>query len=67
MARQIEAIVEYVNRKDDEGFWLDVYCDGAWYASIGPHNSEVERDSAATDLLHMMRTLGATDIPNYKQ
>jgi hypothetical protein len=59
----IEAVIEYVHRKDDAGYWLGLRIDRIEERQIGPFDTAAERQRAHDDLLGMMRHLGAKDLP----
>jgi len=61
---RVGAVVEYVHRDTTSGeFWLDFRVDGQPYASVGPFATEAERQRAHEDMMGMMRSLGAKDVP----
>ena len=63
----IEAVIEYVHRKDDAGYWLGLRIDRIEERQIGPFSTAEERQRAHDDLLAMMRQLGAKDLPIHTQ
>lgn len=63
-----EAVVEYMLRDMSGGsFWIDVVVDRERWGSIGPFETETERQRALDDLLSMTRELGAKDLPLKEQ
>lgn len=54
-----KALVEYVARDADDGFWIDIVVDRTVTRHLGPFASESER----LDFQDMMRELGAIDLP----
>lgn len=61
----VKAMICYSHRTDRDGqFWLDIYVDTKPHDSIGPFNTPTERQRAHDDLLNMMRSLGAKDLPS---
>lgn len=63
----IAAVVEYVHRHDDEGFWIGIRVDRVDYQQIGPFTTEGERQQCHDDMLNMMRQVGARDLPAHPQ
>lgn len=63
MTFKTQAIVEYLFRHNDDGFWIDVKANGLPYDSLGPFGSEASREAAYEDMMDMMRMLGAVDLP----
>lgn len=63
----MKTVVEYTQRDDISGFWIDVKADGVEREPIGPFSSPAQRQAAYDDLLSMMRTAGAIDLPSFKQ
>ena len=58
-------VVEYTFRTDADGaFWIDVVADrgGAGSGSIGPFDTEAERQRAYDDMTSMVRSLGGSDL-----
>ena len=64
---QIKVVIEYILVKRDDGFWIDIHADRQPLNRIGPFNTEVERQRAHHDLLSMMRSVGAKDLPSRAQ
>ena len=63
----IEALVEYIHRETDGKFWLDIRCNKELWGEIGPFSSTAERQLAHDDMLQMMRSCGASDLPRNPQ
>ena len=59
----IEAVIEYVHRKAGDEFWLDIRIDRETLRQLGPFDTEAERQRVHDDLLGMMRSLGAKELP----
>lgn len=62
-----KALVEYVARDADDGFWIDIRVDRTVTRQLGPFASEAERQAAFVDFQDMMRELGAVDLPTRPQ
>lgn len=59
-----EAIVEYIFRDMKSGeFWIDIRMNREPYGSLGPFDTETERQRVRDDLTAMMRSLGGKDLP----
>ncbi len=59
-----DVVVEYIFRDMAGGsFWIDIRADGEMQGSLGPFDSEPERQRALDDMVSMLRSTGATDIP----
>lgn len=63
---KLTAMIEYLHDTRDGKFWLDIRVDRQPYHSI-PFDTEGERQRAHDDLLTMMRSVGAKDMPNAAQ
>jgi hypothetical protein len=63
----VEAVIEYLHRETAGQFWLDIQVNRGALASVGPFTSRTERQRAHDDMLSMMRSVGATDLPNREQ
>ena len=63
---KIAAVIEYLHREAGGTFWLDIHVDRQPYAHI-PFATEAERQAAKTDMLNMMRDMGAKDMPAVPQ
>lgn len=63
--KKTEVVAEYILRDMRDGeFWLDIKVHGGpGSGSIGPFDTAEERQRAYDDLLSMMRSLGAKDLP----
>lgn len=61
------AVVEYFYRESDSEFWIDVRVDRAARDSLGPFRTATERQRAYDDLMTMMRSTGAVDLPAQAQ
>lgn len=66
-APRIDTIVEYIYREADGAFWLDIHMDRQPWAQLGPFETEAARHAAKADLLNMMRSVGAKDLPGFPQ
>jgi len=64
---KLDTVVEYLYRQTDGSFWLDIRADGQPWAQIGPFDTEAERHAAKADMLNMMRSFGAKNLPNAMQ
>jgi hypothetical protein len=64
---KVDTVVEYVYRQQDGEFWLDIVADRMPWAQIGPFSTEAERHAAKADMLNMMRSMGAKDLPTQPQ
>lgn len=63
-----QVIAEYIFRDMTNGdFWIDIKMNRELYGTIGPFDTEGERQRAHDDLLDMTRSLGAVDIPDRPQ
>lgn len=59
-----EAIVEYFHCKaKDGGLWIEIVANGERWAILGPYDTEAERQREHDDMLDMMRSVGAQDLP----
>lgn len=56
-------IIEYFQREDAKGFWIDVVVDRSPHGSVGPFASESARQWAQDDMLNMVRSLGGQNMP----
>jgi hypothetical protein len=57
-------IVEYLcGDADVYGYWIDVRVDREPKGRIGPFETVAQRQAAHDDLMQMMRSQGATDMP----
>ncbi len=66
--QKTEVVAEYVFRDMANGdFWIDIRVNRQPYGSIGPFDTETERQRAHDDLLNMTRSLGAKDLPALSQ
>lgn len=63
----IEAVIEYVHREVDGKFWIMIRADRIECNSIGPFDTAAERQRAHDDLIKMMCSLGAKDLPRHPQ
>lgn len=64
----VVSVIEYIFRDTTCGkFYLDIHVDRKPYVILEPFNSADERQRAHDDLLQMMRSQGAIDIPNREQ
>jgi hypothetical protein len=59
----IEAVIGYVHRETGGKFWLHLRVNRAEERAIGPFDTSEERQRAHDDLLSMMRSVGAQDLP----
>lgn len=58
-----EAVAEYIFRNTVEGqFWLDIKLNGTMWQQL-QFETATERQRAHDDLMQMMRSLGAKDLP----
>lgn len=64
---KVMAVIEYVHRDQGGAYWLDLVVDRATSQTLGPFETEMERQRAHDDMLSMMRSVGATDLPNRVQ
>lgn len=61
---KVEVVAEYSFLDDlNGGLWIDVQVDRKPHDRIGPFQTAGERQSALNDLLGMMRSRGAKDLP----
>lgn len=60
---QIAAVIEYVHRQEGVQFWLDIVADRDPWQTLGPFDSAEERQRVHDDLMAMMRSAGARDLP----
>ena len=66
--QKTEVVAEFIMRDMRSGeLWIDVRINRQTYQSVGPFDTEQERQRALDDLLSMTRSLGAKDIPNHVQ
>lgn len=63
---KLDALVEYLHREADGKFWLDIHVNRQPYESIS-FNTTSERQRAQDDMLAMMRSIGAADLPGRPQ
>lgn len=63
----VEAVIEYVHREADGEFWLDIRANREPWAQLGPFDTAGERQRAHDDMLNMMRSVGAKDMPDRPQ
>lgn len=64
---KVMSIVEYMHRNEDGRYWLDIVADRTTTQTLGPFTTESDRQRAHDDLMAMMRSVGAKDLPNYTQ
>lgn len=63
-----DVIAVYIQRDAENGeLWLDVIADGQLFDSVGPFGSQAERKACLEDLMEMMRSTGAFDMPPWPQ
>lgn len=63
-----EVLAEYIFRDMRNGeFWIDINVDRQYYCSLGPFDTEAERERVHADLMRMTRSLGAKDLPGGMQ
>jgi hypothetical protein len=60
---KVEAVIEYVHRETNGEYWLDIRANREPWAQLGPFDTATERQRAHDDLLNMMRSCGAKDLP----
>lgn len=66
LTKRIEVLAEYKLRETREGdFWIDVEINRCPHESLGPFETESECRRAYDDLVGMMRSQGAIDIPKF--
>ena len=59
-----EVMVEYIHRDTRDGeFWIDINVNRQPYQQLGPFETKAERQRAHDDLLEMLRSHGAKDLP----
>jgi hypothetical protein len=58
-----KVMVEQIKRDDADGFWIIVYVDRRLHDNLLFDTAE-ERDRAHEDVLAMMRSVGAQDMPS---
>lgn len=59
-----DAIVEYFHYTAMNGeFWLEIVVNGTQHTSIGPFDTEAERQHAHDDMVEMMWLSGAIELP----
>lgn len=63
MMKPTDVIVEYLYRQADGEFWLDILVDRQPYGQFGPFATEAERDRVREDMVSMMHSAGASDLP----
>jgi hypothetical protein len=63
----VEAVIEYLHRDDGSQFWLDIRVNREAWAQLGPFNTAAERQRVHDDMLNMMRSQGAKDLPTQAQ
>ncbi len=64
----MDPLIEYIFRDMKNGeFWLDIVVDRQPYYSLGPFESEAARQVVHDDLIGMMRSMGARDVPKAMQ
>lgn len=61
------AVIEYLHSEKDGEFWLYIRANREMWAQLGPFETASERQRAHDDMLKMMRSIGAKDIPNADQ
>lgn len=64
---KIGVIVEHIYRDQGGEFWIDFHVDRRPYSSLGPFSTDSERKRVHDELLSMLRSVGATDVPNVQQ
>jgi hypothetical protein len=67
MTGKLGSLVEYVHRQAIGQYWLDIYVDRGHWAALGPFATAAERQQAHDDMLAMMRSAGAHDLPERVQ
>lgn len=65
---KLAALIAYLLVDKENGeYWIRTDVDSKPYAEIGPYDTAEERQRVLDDLLSMMRSQGAQDLPNKKQ
>ena len=62
-----DAMAEFRFREDGAGLWIDVDVDRRPYSTLGPYSSVGERQAALDDLVTMLISSGAQDMPTRTQ
>jgi hypothetical protein len=63
-----EVVAEYAFYDDPDGsLWITVKADRQWREPLGPFDTATERQRAFDDLMAMMRSVGAKDLPSFPQ
>lgn len=62
----LKSVVEYLHREEGGRFWLDIRVDRQPHSSID-FGSATERQRAHDDMMAMLRSTGAADLPNFPQ
>lgn len=63
-----DAIVEYFHCETTDGeFWLEIQANGKIWAMLGPFDTPAERQVVHDDMMAMMRSTGAVEMPNKLQ
>jgi len=57
------AVVEYIHRRTRDGFWLEIHVDRKPWAQIGPFDTAAERQRCHDDMMTMMKSQGAIEVP----
>jgi hypothetical protein len=65
LPRERKAMIGYTFRDEGGKFWIDIEADRSHVTSID-FDTASERDRAYDDLLAMMRSMGAQDMPSAK-
>lgn len=64
LVKRTLVVAEYALRESREGeFWIEVTVDRRPHDKIGPFETEAQCQRAYDDLMSMMRSVGATDLP----
>jgi hypothetical protein len=56
-------VVEYCYLEDEKGYWIKIVANRQPYGSLGPFETENERQRALDDVMSMVRSMGGKDIP----
>lgn len=67
MISKNDAMAEFRFREDGAGLWIDVDVDRQPYSTVGPFSSAAERQAALDDLVAMLKSSGAQDMPTRTQ
>jgi hypothetical protein len=63
-----EVVAQYIFHDDPDGtYFISIKVNGQWVEPLGPFQTATERQRAFDDMMAMMRSTGAIDLPRLPQ